>query len=121
VIQQAAKSIGELSNPSFRRPRTKLILLGLRMRMRMLSARGPWGKLRGLNSTLRRLYYDGKGDGDERGKAFRTAREKVVPHLSQEARWLVESDLIVGIPDATAALGADCSGTRGQSRRSVGF
>ena len=57
--------------------------------------------------ALRRLYCDAKGDGNEREKAFRRAREKVVPHLAREARWLMEYDLIVGIEDATAAMRAD--------------
>jgi hypothetical protein len=60
-----------------------------------------------LNMALRRLYCDAKGDGDERGKAFRRAREKIAPYLARQARWLVEYDLIGSIADATAAQGAD--------------
>jgi hypothetical protein len=86
VIQQAAKSAGELSNPSSRRSRTKLIQPSLRMRPRIPSARGPLGGIKELNRALRRLYCDGKSDGDKRGKAFQIVREKVVPHLTREAR-----------------------------------
>jgi len=61
------------------------------------------GEIEELNTALRWVYCDAKGDGDERGKAFRRAREKV----AREARWLVEYDLTGGMADATMALGAD--------------
>ena len=65
------------------------------------------GEMEEFNIALRWVYCDVKGNGDERGKVFRRAREKVAPQLVREARWLVEYDLTGGMADATMALGAD--------------
>ena len=96
-------------------------LTGLRVKMRTPNARGPLGRVEELNRTLRRLYYDGKGVGDERGKAFWTVGEKVVPHLTREAsgwRSMILSRVLRLLPRRWEWI---CSGTWDQSRRSVGF
>jgi hypothetical protein len=67
--------------------------------------------------ALRRVHCDGKGNGDERGKSFRRAREKVAPHLAGEARWLVEYDLIGGYCGCNCGAGSgfvQISGIRAQ-------
>ena len=62
-----------------------------------------------------------KAMGDERGKAFRVAREKVVLHLAREASgwWGMILSRVLWI--LLRRWEQICSGTWGQSRRSVGF
>ena len=100
-----AKSIGELFQPLVQKAADQVNPTG--PEDKNAERKSAVGEMEEVNMALRRLYCDAKGDGDERGKAFRRAREKVAPNLAREARWLVEYDLIVGIADAAAALGAD--------------
>jgi hypothetical protein len=52
------------------------------MRTRIPRAKWPLGEIEEYNKTSRWLRYDGKGEEDEKGRAFQTASEKVVPHLA---------------------------------------
>ena len=89
--------------------------------MRTPSARGPLREIEGLNKALKWLYYDGKGNDDERRKVFRAAREKAVSHLTREASRWWSMILSRVLPILLRRWERIRSGTWGQSRRSVGL